>query len=60
MTTAEVTMATPKFHQQQLIEHYWQSALDQLNRGSSEVVLPLGVASSVRQQGITAIADRFR
>lgn len=46
--------------QQQMIEAVWTSAMIDLQRGSYEVVLTTEIRALIGQQGVTAIADRFR
>lgn len=60
MTTYDAKKMFPKIQQQQLIEGVWASALEQLRRGSSEIVLTSVMRDAIGQQGIAAIADRFR
>ena len=46
--------------QQQMIEMMWTSALGDLRRGCYEVVITAEMQALIGQQGIAAIADRFR
>lgn len=46
--------------QQAMIETVWSNALVQIQDGSSEIVVTASTRESIGQQGIMAIADRFR
>jgi len=46
--------------QQRMIEDVWASALVQLQHGGSEIVVGAEMRDVLGQQGIAAIADRFR
>jgi len=45
---------------QQLVENVWQSALEQLNIGSTEIVISPAMEKQIGGEGVMNIADRFR